>query len=96
MGLFKNRTQTVATPPPLNPITGRPYGQPERTPDHNVDDALYAAGQLALATMEPLEVRRARIAKEAAAFEAERKSREERQWYERWYRDARTGAMTGA
>ena len=95
MGPFKNRTQTVETPPPVNPITGRPYGQPQREPDHNVDDALYAAGQLALATMEPLEVRRARVAKEIEQFEADRKAREERDWYARWYRDAAAGLLTG-
>lgn len=75
--LFKNRSHPVELPPPVNLITGRPYGQPARGPDHAPDDALYAAGQLALASAQTPEDRADWIKSEAKAVADEERRREE-------------------
>jgi hypothetical protein len=43
------RIRTIEPPPPVDPISGRPYGQPAPVRDER-DEAELAAGQAALAT----------------------------------------------
>lgn len=60
------RVQTFDPPPPVNPFTGKPYGE-GATPE--IDEraaAELAAGQLALATAEAPGVSRARLLAAAA------------------------------
>lgn len=86
MGIFRNRSHTVGAPPQLNPMTGKPYGAPTR-PDHVVDDALYAAGQLALATLQTPEDRRAKREQEAKELGDIQAKREEALWWDSYYRN---------
>ena len=46
---FSKRTQRIEPPAPLDPITGRPYGQPKPERDERAESEL-AAGQAALAS----------------------------------------------
>ena len=49
---LSRRKQTIDPPPPTNPITGRPYGEPKPERDERAESEL-AAGQAALANAVP-------------------------------------------